>query len=63
MKDQNFKRLVHGAYKIKQSQKHISFEDSRNEKMSLIMPEILNTPNWTSLIVPKSQVSENPTFC
>ena len=45
MKDQNFKRLVHGAYKIKQSQKHISFEDPRNEKMSLIMPEILNTPN------------------
>ena len=61
MIDENFKHLVDSAYKIKQSQEHISVEDSQNEKMTLIMPEIFNITNLTFLIVPKTQISEEST--
>ena len=59
MIDENFKHLVDSAYKIKQSQEHISVEDSQNENMTLIMPEIFNITNLTFLIVPKTKYQKN----
>ena len=59
MIDENFKHLVDSAYKIKQSQEHISVEDSQNENMTLIMAEIFNITNLTFLIVPKTKYQKN----
>lgn len=51
--------IVDSAYKIKQSQEHISVEDSQNENMTLIMAEIFNITNLTFLIVPKTKYQKN----